>query len=79
MKSTVVGYLFDVFVVACMTTLVVLGKCEMKDFFIVVSPIVAVRAWQLRNGGPPPGVAGSAFLFMMLPFVALLLDRKAVT
>lgn len=74
----ILGYALDAFVIACMTALVMLNRCEMKDFFLIVSPIVAIRVWQVRNGGPPSGLSSSAVLFFFLPFVALLLPKLRI-
>ena len=78
MKSPLLGYLFDAFVIGCMTALVYIGACEMKDFFLVVGPIIGARVWQTRTGQlPPPGLGGSAVMIFLLPIAALFLDRKA--
>ncbi len=79
MKTPLLGYVFDAFVIACMTLLVMTGRCEMKDFFIVVSPIAAVRAWQARFGGPPPGIGGSACLFFLAALLGAVANNRNVS
>lgn len=72
----IAAYVLDGFIVGCMTLLVMTGHCELKDFFIVVSPIVAIRAWQTKNGGPPPGLGGSVAVFFVLALVGLVTNRN---
>lgn len=69
MKNPIIGYFFDAFVIGCMTALVLTKACEMKDFFIVVSPIVGVRIWMMRNGGPPSSGGGLACSAAALVFI----------
>lgn len=78
------GHLFDLVIVAILAVLAYFHILSEDKFVMLVAPIVGIRVWQVRNGGPPPGsgkLASSAALMLVWALAGFLFDdsRRAVS